>query len=83
MLAHWFVDGDAKKTAASANSDEELPWPSGGFRGTSEGEKERSLRGSEGCIWGGRSRSGRRGKRGRIDDDGFQLGVTAEGGRWS
>jgi hypothetical protein len=31
MLAHWFVDGDVKKTAPSANSGEELPWPNGGF----------------------------------------------------
>jgi hypothetical protein len=31
MLAHWFVDGDAKKTVASVNSGEELSWPSGGF----------------------------------------------------
>jgi hypothetical protein len=47
-LALWFIDTDAETAAVSAGSSEELPWPSDGFRGTSEGEKERRTRG----IWG-------------------------------
>jgi hypothetical protein len=40
-LALWFDGRGAKKAAASANSDEELPLIGGGFREGNEGVKER------------------------------------------
>jgi hypothetical protein len=68
----WFDGRGAKDGGGASVSGEQFRRTGGELSEGKEGETERRQWGITGYKWGGRSGSGRRGKRDGIDGDGFQ-----------